>query len=199
MRASSSLLVAIALGIGEPAFADVERHEIRVDGGMLGSSVAISDRDGVGFATEIKGLVNDHISVGGRVELDIMFGGHIGQDDLPLDVTMAACGLVKGEYLFGAGTVRPFVGFGAGLFSIGSHSIDGGPNTQGIHTTVGDYFGVAPQLGVDVGRLRLGMTYHALIGAGIDVHETVGTTQMTTKVSQNYLSLELSFRFGGPP
>lgn len=199
MKTSSSLLVAIALGVGEPAFADVERHEIRVDGGMLGSSVAISDRDGVGFATEIKEMVNSNLAVGGRVELDMMFGGHVGQDNLPLDFTMAACGLVKGEYLFGAGTVRPFVGFGAGLFSIGSHSIQDGPNTHGIHTKVGDYFGVAPQLGVDVGRLRLAMTYHAILGAGIDVHETVGTTEMTTTLSQNYLSLELSFRFGGPP
>ena len=106
------------------------------------------------------------------------------------------CGLVKGEYLFGTGTVRPFVGLGAGLYTIGSHSIAAGPNTQGIQTKVGDYLGFAPQLGVDLGRVRLAATYNAIVGAGIDVHETAGAT---TSVSQNYLSIELSFRFGGGP
>jgi outer membrane protein X len=191
------LLVVAPLGVGGPAFADAEHYEqIRVDGGMTGSTVAVSDRNGVGFVAEVKAMATDNIAIGGRVEFAVMFGGHLGQDNLPLDITMAACGLVKGEYLFGTGTVRPFVGLGAGLYTIGSHSIAAGPNTEGIQTKVGDYFGIAPQLGVDLGRVRLAATYNAIIGAGIDVHETMGAT---TSVSQNYLSIELSFRFGGGP
>jgi hypothetical protein len=142
-------------------------------------------------------MVHDNVAIGGRVGFDVLFGGHIGRDDLPLDVTMAAYGLLKAEYLFGTEMVRPFVGLGAGLYTIGSHSIDGGPNTAGIYTKVGDYLGIAPQVGVDVGRVRFAVTYNAIVGAGIDVHETVGAMQQTTSVSQNYLSLELAFRFGG--
>jgi outer membrane protein X len=194
------LLVVAPLGVGGPAFADAEHYEqIRVDGGVTGSTVAVSERNGVGFVAEVKAMANDNVALGGRIEFAVMFGGHVGQDNVPMDVTMAACGLLKGEYLFGTGTVRPFVGLGAGLYTIGSHSIQAGPNTQGIETKVGDYFGIAPQLGIDLGRMRLAATYNAIIGAGIDVHETVGAMQHITSVSQNYLSVELSFRFGGGP
>jgi outer membrane protein X len=201
MRHGSLLLAVASLGLGESAFAETQHAEqIRVDGGVTGTSVAIANRDGVGFVAEVKAMANDHVAIGGRVGFDAMFGGHVGRDNLPLDVTMAACALLKGEYLFGTGSVRPFVGLGGGLYTIGSHSIDAGPNTQGIHTKVGDYFGIAPQLGLDLGRVRVAMTYNAIVGAGIDVHDTVGTTEMTTSVSQNYLSLELAFRFdGGAP
>ena len=142
-------------------------------------------------------MATDNIAIGGRVEILVMFGGHVGQDDLPLDVGLAGCGLLKGEYLLGLGVVRPFVGLGAGVYTIGSHSIQDGPNTQGIHTEIGNYFGVAPQAGVDLGRMRLAVTYNAIVGAGLDVREMIDGVEQTRTFSQNYLSLELSFRFGG--
>jgi hypothetical protein len=192
--------VVVSIVGAAPAFAEAEHYEqIRVDGGMTGSTVAVSERNGVGGMAEVKAMVNDNLAIGGRVEIAVMFGGHLGQDNLPIDVAMAACALLKGEVLLGTGPVRPFVGFGAGLYTIGSHSIDAGPTTHGIYTKVGDYFGVAPQVGVDLGRMRLAVTYNAIVGAGIDVHQRMGTADQTTTVSQNYLSLELSFRFGGGP
>ena len=61
----------------------------------------------------------------------------------------------------------------------------------------GRYFGVAPQIGIDLGRVRLAATYNAILGASLEVHQTVGDVEQTSSASQNYLSLELSFRFGG--
>jgi hypothetical protein len=192
-----ALSLASALASGD-AFAEAESYEqIRVDAGMSGAFVSVSDRNGAGMVAEIKVMVHDHVAIGGRVEVAVMFGGHIGQDDRPLDVAMAACGLAKGEYFLIDGPVRPFVGLGIGGYTIGSQTITSGPNTAGIDQQTGRYFGVAPQIGIDLGRLRLAATYNAILGATLEVRQTIGDVEQTSKLSQNYLSLELSFRFAG--
>ena len=49
-------------------FADVKDEDpIRIDFGLTGSSVAVSDRNGAGMVTEIKGMVRDNVAIGGRV------------------------------------------------------------------------------------------------------------------------------------
>ena len=188
----------LALGAATPAFADPESYEqIRVDAGLTASSVAASDRWGGGMAMEIKALVNDHLAIGGRVEVGVMFGGVVGADALPLSVAMAACGLLKAEIYAGDGPIRPFVGLGVGGYTIGSQTIAAGPNTAGIDQQTGRYFGIAPQLGIDLGPVRLAATYNAILGASLEIHQTTGTVEQTSRVSQNYLSLELSFQFAG--
>lgn len=164
--------------------------------GMTGASVGVSDRNGAGMVTEIKVSVDDHVAVGGRVEFAVMFGGQVADEDLPFG--FSACGLLKGEYLLDAGTLRPFAGLGAGVYSMASHTIvDDDNGTSGISTTTGRYFGVAPSAGVDVGRLRLAATYNAIIGTSVEYRWTTGGVGHRETYSQSYLSLELSFRFGG--
>jgi hypothetical protein len=190
-------LVVLVLLLGGPAFAESEHYEqIRVDAGMTGSSVGVSDRNAVGFVSEIKVNVHDNIAVGGRVEIAVMFGGNVGAEELPFG--LAAAALAKGEYLLGTGPVRPFAGIGAGLYSMGTHTIVSDPDgASGISTTSGRYFGVAPAAGVDVGRLRLAATYNAILGASVEYRQTSGGIEHRQTLSQSYLSLELSFRFGG--
>ncbi len=179
------------------ARAEAEHYEpLRVDAGMTGSSVAVSDRNGAGFVTEIKVNVHDNIAIGGRVEIAMMFGGLVGSEELPFG--MAASALPKAEYLVGTGPVRPFVALGAGLYSIASYTIASDPNGQsGISTTSGRYFGIAPEVGVDLGRFRLAMTYNAILGTSVEYRQTTGGIEHRETLSQNYLSLEASFRFGG--
>jgi hypothetical protein len=179
------------------ASAEAEHYEpIRVDLGMTGSTVGVSDRNGAGFVAEIKVNAQDHVAIGGRVELEVMFGGRVGDKELPFG--MVAAGLVKGEYLLGIGPVRPFVGIGAGVYSIGSHTIVSDPDgASGISTTTGRYFGVAPELGIDLGRLRLAATYNAILGTSVEHRRTTGGIEQREGFSQSYLSLEASFRFGG--
>lgn len=193
-----ALALAMVLCSGSAAFAESEHYEqIRADGGLTASSVGVSDRNGAGMVVEIKGMVHDNLAIGGRVEVAMMFGGHLGRDALPLNIAMAACGLLEAEVYGGSGRVRPFIGLGVGGYTIGSQTIESGPNTTGIHSAIGRYLGIAPQLGVDLGRVRLGATYNALLGASLEVHDMVGTVMQTSRVSQNYLSLELSFQFAG--
>jgi hypothetical protein len=191
------LLVLFVLGVGGRAFADAEHYEqIRVDVGMTGSSVGVSDRNGVGFVTEIKVNAHDNIAIGGRVEIAVMFGGNVGAEELPFG--LAASALAKAEYLLGTAAVRPFASFGAGLYSMGSHTIVDDPNGgSGISTTSGRYFGVAPELGIDLGRLRLAATYNVILGTSVEYRQTSGGISHRESFSQNYLSLEMSFRFGG--
>lgn len=198
MRAAALTACALAVVVPRGARAEAPSYEqVRVDAGVTGSSVAVRDRAGAGMVVEIKAMVRDDLAVGGRVEVAVMFGGALGDDQLPLDVAMAACGLAKAELYLADGPVRPFVALGAGGYTIGAQTIDSGPNTAGIHTQTGRYFGVAPQLGVDLGRVRLAATYNAILGASLEVHHTTGTVDEITRVSQNYLSLELSFQFAG--
>jgi hypothetical protein len=190
-------LAALGLVIGGDASAEAEHYEpVRVDAGMTGSTVGVSDRNGVGFVAEIKVNAHDNIAVGGRVEIAVMFGGLVGDEALPFG--MAAAALLKGEYLLGTGPVRPFAGVGAGLYSIGSHTIVSDPNgNNGISTTSGRYFGVAPEIGLDLGRLRLAATYNAILGTSVEYRQTTGGIEYRETFSQSYLSLEASFRFGG--
>ncbi len=184
--------LVVSLGVSTPAIAD---PQIRVDAGITGSVVGASGRNGGGVVGEVKAYAHDALAIGGRVEVAMMFGGVVGEDELPLDIGMAACGLVKAEYYVLPGQVRPFVAFGAGVYTLGSQRIDSGPNTSGINTQTGNYFGVAPQVGVDLWRFRLAATYNLIVGASIEYTET-GPTREMNRLSRNYFSLEASFRFG---
>lgn len=197
MRVLWLSLLALVASSAE-ARADAEHYEnVRVDFGLTGSTVGISGRNGTGMAVELKGMAHDNLAIGARVELAVMFGGVVGQDRAPLGVAIAASGLLKAEYLVGHGVLRPFVGLGAGGYTIGSQSIEAGPNRDGISSSTGRYFGVAPQIGIDIGRVRVAATYNAILGAYLELHQTIGTVEETTTLSQNYLSLELAFQFAG--
>lgn len=192
MGRAAALASVLLLAASTHAIAD---REIRVDAGMTGSVVGTSGRNGAGVVGEIKAYANDMLAIGGRVEVAMMFGGVVGEDELPLDIGMAACGLLKAEYYVLPGTFRPFGALGAGAYTLGSQRIESGPNTSGINTQTGNYFGVAPQVGVDLGRVRLAATYNMMVGASLEYTETGPTTQRN-RLSRNYFSLELSFRFG---
>jgi hypothetical protein len=192
------LALTVVLSVGE-AHAESEHYEqIRVDAGFTVSRVAIEGRSGGGLLAEVKAMVHDNIAVGGRVDLTLLFGGVLGQDELELGFTMAGAALVKGEYLVGTAWARPFVGLGVGGYSIGSQSIEDGPNTR-VNTTVGRYFGFAPQIGVDLGPVRFAVSYNVIVGADIEYTNGMDTTARTERASQNYWALEGTYRFGGGP
>lgn len=194
MRGRAAALASVlVLVVSTHASAD---PEIRIDAGMTGSVVGTSGRSGAGMVVEIKAYANDWLAIGGRVEVAMMFGGVFGDDELPLDIAMAASGLLKAEYYILPGQFRPFVSLGAGAYTLGSQRIDSGPNTTGINTQTGNYLGVAPQVGIDLWRVRLAATYNMIVGASLEYTET-GPTRETNRLSRNYFSLEVSFRFGG--
>lgn len=61
----------------------------------------------------------------------------------------------------------------------------------------GSYFGVAPQVGLELGGFRLSATYNRILGADVEVRQQVGGEVETKKYSQDYFTVELGFRIGG--
>jgi outer membrane protein X len=190
----------VIVGAGGDAYAQAEHYQpFRFDSGLSGTYVSASGRGGFGAVVEPKFYVHDNIAVGGRLEGAVMFGGSIDQmtGDTQMDMGAVGAVMAKGEYLHGLSAIRPFAGLGIGLFDIASQSLAAGPTTTGIDQKAGRYFGVAPQVGIDLGRLRLAATYNMILGADIEVRQTIGGVEQTASFSQNYMTFELSIRFGG--
>lgn len=181
------------------AHAQAENYQpLRFDSGLAGSYVSASGRGGFGALLEAKFMAHDNVAVGLRFEGQAMFGGSVGNDgSVQIDLGAVAAMLAKGEYYVGKGSVRPFVGLSLGVYDIASQSISAGPNTAGVDQKAGRYFGIAPQVGLDLGRLRLAATFNAMLGADIEVTQMVGNAEQKASFSQNYLTFEMSIRFGG--
>jgi hypothetical protein len=190
---ASLLFVASGLASSD-AVAD---QQVRVDAGMTMSRVPTVDRNGTGFVVEIKGLVNESLAIGGRLDMAFMYGGSVGSDD-DLSFSMLAGALLKAEFHLLPGVVRPFVSAGAGLYNIGSQSLTASSETGALDFRGGRFFGVAPQIGVDLGRLRLAATYNIIVGADLEVMRLDTPMPSTSDLSQNYFSVELSFAFAAP-
>lgn len=179
------------------AVAYAQDDPIRLDTGITGTYVGASGRGGFGAVFEPKLLVHDQIAIGARLEAAVMFGGSIGEaGDTKMDLGAAAAVLAKGEYYATTGSVRPFVGFGLGMYDLASQSISTGPMTASVDQKAGRYFGVAPEVGIDLGRLRLAATYNMILGADIEVHQMIGNAMQTASYSQSYFTFELGFSFG---
>lgn len=197
--ASGALALALITLTAGLAHAQAEHYQpIRVDSGVSGTYLGSTGSGGFGGVVEPKFLVTDQIGVGARLEGAVLFGGSIdGGGDVDMNMAAVAAVLAKGEYLFFDGGVRPFVGFGLGFYDIASQGVGAGSATTQVSQKAGRYFGVAPEIGVDLGRVRLAATYNAILGADVEVTQNVGGAEQTASYSQNYFTVELTFRFGG--
>jgi hypothetical protein len=196
----SYILAGLAVAMtASTAFAQAEHYQpIEVDSGLTGTYTAAAGRGGFGAVVEPKYLIHDNIAVGLHLEGAVQFGGSIGDNGATsMSVGAVAATLAKGEYLLGTGSVRPFFGIGIGMFDIASQSVSTTSMNASVDQKVGRFFGIAPQLGVDLGHVRLAVTYNYMLGADIIVEQSVNGTMQTSSYSQNYLTFELGFRFGG--
>src|SRR5438874_139767 len=170
------LIAAAVVCATRAAYAQAEHYDpIRLDTGLMGTYVRSDARGGFGAVFEPKYLVDDHVAVGARFEAAVMFGGQIDNTgDTSMSIGAVGAAMVKGEYFLGDDAVRPFVGLGVGMFDIGGESISTTQSSAAIDQKAGRYFGVAPQVGIELGRVRLAVTYDAILGADIEVHQSVG-------------------------
>jgi hypothetical protein len=174
----------------------------RLDTGLTGSMAHDSGGYGVGGFVEPKFNVLDTLAVGVRMEGHGMFGGDIDtgvNQNVDLDMRATAAFLAKADYYIGTGTVRPFVGLGLGLYYFAGQSL----SATNINQNAGSYFGIAPQVGVQLGAFRLAFTYNAILGANYEVSQSAGPGGINQSVSgdqsisRNYMTLDIGFRFGG--
>lgn len=139
--------------------------------------------------------LSDQIAVGLRIES----AAFVGQPISGTPYKAAAFGVgsytASGQYYFGNGTFRPFVGAGLGMYSLAAVSSDiGGSNvTIGAAATV---FGFYPRIGFDLGHFNMLVDYNLVPEQTTDV--TIGgfgTTKNTSNYS--YIGIKIGASIGG--
>jgi len=119
---------------------------------------------GLSLGTEVRYNVSDRISAGLNFEMGI-FGSDVENE--MVDVGVAASYTVTGDYYFvDDRAVRPFAGFGVGLYGGGTITVDTGtgmdPDPDDVDA--GNSFGISPRIGVELGHLRLALEYNLAFG-----------------------------------
>jgi len=185
------LFVAImVLGVASASAQSENYKAFKVDVGTLYAVPGGDDiKAGIGFYFEPKYNVSDNIAVGLKMEWAVM--GSADKDGQSYDVSALGTYQLTGDYYFGDSKVRPFVGLGTGIYSIGSVeqkvNISAGGSTVNIdgNYDYGSKFGFAPRAGVLLGHFRLGLEYNIITGIE------------SAMESRNYLSFKLGFEIGG--
>lgn len=144
---------------------------------------------GISAAVEPKFFFNPQVSVGLRLEGDVLFGGKISGSSSTVNVQMSSrtAALLKGEYYLGQGSTRLFFGLMAGYYTqanIGANS-DGSASIGASRN-----FGFAPEVGVTFGNFRISGMYHLVSGSEI-VTVNVGET---ATIPHSYCVVTLGFK-----
>lgn len=163
------------------------RQYMRLDLGVGGTfAPGELSGGGIGASYELKLNVSPLLSVGFRNEGGLLFGGSIDGEDVNIGLRASANYLAKAELYPFASRVTPMFGLGAGYYaSVGEAGGDGGASVS-----IGEHFGIAPQVGLQLGGFRLAATYHKLFGDA-QVEVNVGDVQ---QLSLDYFAFEMVFR-----
>lgn len=171
----------------------------RNDIGFGFANIPSQEAYGGNVSVEPKFNVLDNLAVGARVEAMISGGGSIGgpdNDNVSVKQHVAVATLLKTDYFLTRSAVRPWVGLGIGRYAIVGQDVGTSSDVE-VRQNAGAYFGVAPQLGLELGGFRLSATYNHIIGAQVEVRQSVGGDTQTKKYSQDYVTFEIGFRVGG--
>lgn len=152
---------------------------------------------GVLFAIEPKYAVISNLSVGLRMEGAVVarFAGYDENGD-PLDLSVKAAGsyLATGDYYLKDNySFRPFVGAGAGIFSIASAEVK---STSG-GVSAGSKFGGMVRAGFEASHFRFGIEYNIVPKTTFEGYDENGDYQTGLTSPNNYLGIKLGVCIGG--
>ena len=172
----------------------------RVDGGIGAAFTAGNfSAYGISASSEPKFFFNENISVGLRLEGDVLFGGKIDGDhgDVNIKMSTRAAYLAKGEYYFGKGNTKPFVGLMAGMYTQANVGVSVSGSSAGTSISAVRTFGFAPQVGFAFGNFRISGMYHVVPGKEL-VNITTSTGGIeAVSVGHNYWVVQMGFRIFG--
>lgn len=186
------IVLAALLAAGfSSSFAQLNYKAFKVDvGGLYAIPTGDDVKAGVGFYVEPKYNITDHIAAGLKMEWAIM--GAEEAEGASIDISAIGSYQITGDYYFGTSKVRPFVGLGLGIYSLGtatiSGTIEGEDYTFDTDTELdfGNKFGFAPRAGILLGHFRLGLEYNVITGIDSEISD-----------SKNYLAFKVGFEIGG--
>ncbi|MCK8492866.1 hypothetical protein M0L20_13435 [Spirosoma sp. RP8] len=152
---------------------------------------------GVLFAVEPKYGLSDNFDLGLRLEAAVVARGVVYNGNTATgDVGAFSSYLLTGNYLFGTGGIRPFLGVGVGFYSIGSAGTvviyDGQTNSN--VTFVNDTkFGGMVRGGIKAGHFVAAVEYNA----APTTQNRLGNTTTTITSENSYLGIKVGFDIGG--
>lgn len=157
----------------------------------IGSAMTFGNLKSYGISAgyEPKFFFNDNISVGLRLEGDVLFGGKIlgESDDIKVQMSSRAAYLVKGEYYFGGGDTKPYIGLMAGYYTQANIGA-GGNGSASIGAS--QNLGFAPELGISFGSFRISGMYHYVLGSEL---VTISSGD-AVRIPHSYFVVTLGFK-----
>jgi outer membrane protein X len=142
-------------------------------------------KGGVLFAIEPKYAVVEQIAVGIRMEGAGMARAVIDNGtEVVGEAQLNGSYLLTGDYYFSNNTFRPFLGAGAGLYSIAGAAVNSNDPLQEEDVFTERNFGVMLRGGFEAGHFRLGIEYNI-----------AGKTSFST--NNDYLGFKLGVCIGG--
>lgn len=151
---------------------------------------------GVLFAVEPKYGLSDHFDVGLRLEVAAVARGiQVSGNTTTSDVGAFSSYLLTGNYLFGTGGIRPFLGAGVGFYSVGSAGtviVNNGQNPpQDVNFVSDTKFGGMIRGGIKAGHFVAAVEYNA----APTTTTTLGSAKITSENA--YLGIKIGFDIGG--
>jgi hypothetical protein len=157
-------------------------------------------KGGVLFAVEPKYAIIDQLAVGLRIEGAVTARGLVNSDGTYASTDVKASGsyLATSDFYFTNTTFRPFVGAGAGIFSLAAgnyNAADGTSTTQlsGASSKFGGMF----RAGFETWHFRLGIEYNLIGNTSMPVYDYNGNLLGTLTSKNSYLGIKTGFFFGG--
>ncbi|UFH51956.1 hypothetical protein [Spirosoma sp. KNUC1025] len=150
------------------------------------------------FAAEPKYGLSDNFDLGLRIEsAGIARGVTISNNNQTYTGKVSAftSGLLTGTYLIGTGGIRPFLGLGAGIYSVGESDTFSVTNGQGAPENVKisseTKFGFMVRAGIKAGHFVAGVEYNAVPTTAVKL------TNTTIDSKNAYLGIKIGIDLGG--
>lgn len=148
------------------------------------------------FAVEPKYGVTDNFDIGLRLESAVVARGiQDNGNTFTSDLGAFSSALLTGNYLFGSNNVRPFLGAGIGIYTIGAAGTvvtdRNGQNPQNVNFVNDTKFGGMIRGGIKAGHFVAAVEYNAAPTTSV----TLGTTRVTSENA--YVGIKVGFDIGG--
>lgn len=153
---------------------------------------------GILMSLEPKYGLNDNIDVGLRAELGIMARAlTINGQDVDGEVNATGSYVLTGTYLLSANNFRPYVGIGAGVYTVAGTSFSYTNNTQpssmrDVTVEASRKFGALARAGFKAGHFNMGLEYNIVPSTKINL-----TTGQVAQSNNSYIGVKLGIDIGG--
>lgn len=166
----------------------------------IGGAFSTGNFKGYGAAANLEGnyFINENLSIGGRFEVAYLFKGKvIGAPEGVFKNSFRAALLIKTNYYFGQGDIKPYFGLVAGYFDQTNHTntTDDGFNFISYGYDKANSFGFGPEVGIRFnGGFKVYGIFHYIPSNGVLSNSSTNpNVPETIEISRNYFTININF------